>query len=116
MFDAEPNLTLVPSARTLAFTLLPARGLSILPCWYVSFDCLEWSLADLVILNQIEPTESEGLRDLDQFCDAMIKIHQEATDIASGKQPRTNNIIKNAPHTQQIVSGEKWDRSVLALV
>ena len=48
-----------------------------------------------------------------RFCDAMIKIRQEAEEIATGKQPRENNIIKNAPHTMQIVSGDKWDRSVL---
>lgn len=40
----------------------------------------------------------------------MIQIHQEAEDIASGKQPRANNIILNAPHTQQVVSAVEWDR------
>jgi glycine dehydrogenase len=40
----------------------------------------------------------------------MIKIHEEASAIASGAQPRTNNIIKNAPHTQQVVSAVEWDR------
>ncbi|KDE09263.1 glycine dehydrogenase subunit 2 [Microbotryum lychnidis-dioicae p1A1 Lamole] len=58
----------------------------------------------------IEPTESEGLRDIDMFCDAMIKIRQEADEIAAGKQPRDNNIIKNAPHTQQVVMANEWNR------
>jgi glycine dehydrogenase len=40
----------------------------------------------------------------------MIQIRLEAEDIATGKQPRTNNIITNAPHTMQVVSGSKWDR------
>lgn len=40
----------------------------------------------------------------------MIKIRQEADDIAAGKQPRDDNIIKNAPHTQQVVSADHWDR------
>ncbi|BGP08307.1 glycine decarboxylase subunit P [Rhodotorula toruloides] len=58
----------------------------------------------------IEPTESEGLRDIDLFCDAMIKIRKEIDEIIEGKQPRDNNIITNAPHTQQVLLAEKWDR------
>ncbi|BGP48274.1 glycine decarboxylase subunit P [Rhodotorula kratochvilovae] len=58
----------------------------------------------------IEPTESEGLRDIDAFCDAMIKIRQEIEEIIEGKQPRDNNLITNAPHTQQVVIADKWDR------
>lgn len=41
----------------------------------------------------------------------MIKIRQEAEDIATGKQPRGNNIITHAPHTQQVVTGTEWDRT-----
>lgn len=66
-----------------------------------------WPLTTAML---IEPTESEGIRDLDQFCDAMIKIRQEAEEIAIGQQPRTNNIITNAPHTMQVIAGDKWDR------
>ena len=40
----------------------------------------------------------------------MIKIREEADAIAEGKQPRDNNIIKNAPHTQQVIASDKWDR------
>ncbi|GAA6058183.1 hypothetical protein JCM3770_004084 [Rhodotorula araucariae] len=58
----------------------------------------------------IEPTESEGLRDIDAFCDAMIKIREEIDEIIEGKQPRDNNLITNAPHTQQVVIADKWDR------
>lgn len=64
---------------------------------------------------QIEPTESEGLRDIDAFCDAMIKIRQEIDEIADGKQPRGNNTITNAPHTQQVVISSEWDRCVSSL-
>jgi glycine dehydrogenase len=38
----------------------------------------------------VEPTESEGLAELDRFCDAMLTIRQEAEDIITGKQPRDN--------------------------
>lgn len=38
----------------------------------------------------IEPTESEGLAEIDRFCDAMITIRQEVEDIVTGKQPKDN--------------------------
>jgi len=58
----------------------------------------------------IEPTESESLKELDRFVDAMISIRKEADDIAEGRQPRENNIIKNAPHPISILTLENWDR------
>ncbi|GAA6001322.1 hypothetical protein JCM10207_006608 [Rhodosporidiobolus poonsookiae] len=58
----------------------------------------------------IEPTESEGLRDVDRFCDAMISIRKEIQDVIDGKQPRGNNLITNAPHPQQVVIADTWDR------
>jgi hypothetical protein len=70
---------------------------------------------DILSPSQIEPTESEGLRDIDQFCDAMIQIRGEIDEIISGKQPRGNNTIVNAPHPQQVVISDKWDRFVLSL-
>ncbi|KZZ87207.1 Glycine cleavage system P protein [Ascosphaera apis ARSEF 7405] len=58
----------------------------------------------------IEPTESESKAELDRFCDALIAIRQEIADVEEGKQPRENNVLKNAPHTQRdLISGE-WDR------
>jgi glycine cleavage system P protein (glycine dehydrogenase) len=58
----------------------------------------------------IEPTESEPKHELDRFCEAMIAIHAEMEAIASGKQDRQNNLLKNAPHTAQQIASEKWDR------
>lgn len=58
----------------------------------------------------IEPTESETRAELDRFCDALISIHAEIQDIAEGRQPRTNNLLKNAPHTAQIVTADEWNR------
>lgn len=40
----------------------------------------------------------------------MISIRKEADDIAEGRQPRENNIIKNAPHPISILTLENWDR------
>ena len=58
----------------------------------------------------IEPTESESKEELDRFCDAMIAIHGEIKAIESGKADRQNNLLKNAPHTAQVVVADNWDR------
>jgi len=58
----------------------------------------------------IEPTESESKAELDRFCEAMILIRAEIQDIADGRQPRANNLLKNAPHTAQVVTASEWDR------
>ncbi|KAI0778368.1 glycine dehydrogenase [Trametes elegans] len=60
----------------------------------------------------IEPTESESLEEIDRFCDAMIQIRKEAEDIITGKQPKDNNLLKNAPHPISVIasSEEEWNR------
>jgi len=56
----------------------------------------------------IEPTESESLAELDRFCDAMISIAKEIADIAEGRADKTNNLLKNAPHTAKAVCADTW--------
>ncbi len=58
----------------------------------------------------IEPTESESKEELDRFCEAMIAIRGEIQDIVDGRQPRTNNVLKNAPHTAEVVTASDWNR------
>jgi glycine dehydrogenase len=58
----------------------------------------------------VEPTESESKDELDRFCDAMIAIHGEITAIESGKADKQNNLLKNAPHTAEMVSIDEWTR------
>jgi glycine dehydrogenase len=58
----------------------------------------------------IEPTESESKAELDRFCHAMILIRAEIQDIIDGRQPRANNLLKNAPHTARTVTASQWDR------
>jgi glycine dehydrogenase len=58
----------------------------------------------------IEPTESESKAELDRFCDAMIAIHSEIKAIESGRMDKSNNLLKNAPHTAQAVTADQWDR------
>ncbi|MBV9987781.1 MAG: aminomethyl-transferring glycine dehydrogenase [Chitinophagaceae bacterium] len=56
----------------------------------------------------IEPTESEDKGELDRFCDAMISIYDEIKAIESGKLDKTDNPLKNAPHTQAVVCNDEW--------
>jgi glycine dehydrogenase len=58
----------------------------------------------------VEPTESETKGELDRFCDAMISIRAEIAAIETGAMDKSNNPLKNAPHTAQIVTGTEWDR------
>ncbi|NVB83613.1 MAG: aminomethyl-transferring glycine dehydrogenase [Kofleriaceae bacterium] len=58
----------------------------------------------------VEPTESESKAEIDRFCDAMISIRGEIAAIEAGQMDRTNNPLKNAPHTAAAVSGTEWDR------
>jgi glycine dehydrogenase len=57
----------------------------------------------------VEPTESESKDELDRFCDAMIAIRGEIDDIAEGRADRENNVLRNAPHTQEDVIADAWD-------
>jgi glycine dehydrogenase len=54
----------------------------------------------------IEPTESEDLRELDRFCDAMIAIRAEIGRVAEGEWPGDDNPLKHAPHTADMVVGD----------
>jgi glycine dehydrogenase len=56
----------------------------------------------------VEPTESEDKGELDRFCDAMIQIRREIEDVVTGKADRTDNVLKNAPHTMETVSATTW--------
>ena len=57
----------------------------------------------------IEPTESEGKAELDRFCDAMISIYEEIKNIESGKSDRSDNALKNAPHTMKNICSDTWE-------
>jgi len=57
----------------------------------------------------IEPTESESQEELDRFCDALLAIKKEIDEIAHGDYPVDNNVLHNAPHTQQLVLANDWD-------
>ncbi len=59
----------------------------------------------------IEPTESEDKAELDRFCDALLGIRAEIRAIEEGKMDRVDNPLKNAPHTQAVVTADEWNHS-----
>jgi glycine dehydrogenase len=56
----------------------------------------------------VEPTESESKEELDRFCDAMVAIRQEIAAIEDGNINPENNMLKNAPHTANVVMANEW--------
>ncbi|TQS28541.1 aminomethyl-transferring glycine dehydrogenase [Microbispora sp. KK1-11] len=56
----------------------------------------------------IEPTESEDLAELDRFADAMIAIRDEIAKVASGEYDKTDNPLRNAPHTAECLTADEW--------
>jgi len=58
----------------------------------------------------IEPTESESLSEINRFCDAMILIREEISDIENGKIAYVDSMLHNAPHTAAHVSGDEWSQ------
>lgn len=57
----------------------------------------------------VEPTESEPLAEMDRFIHAMIQIRQEIRDIEEGKVDKDNNVVKNAPHTCEMITTDNWE-------
>jgi len=58
----------------------------------------------------VEPTESESKAELDRFCEALIAIRAEIATVESGDADQKENVLKHAPHTAAVVTGDEWDR------
>ena len=56
----------------------------------------------------IEPTESEAKGELDRLCDALIAIRDEIRAVEEGRMDRSDNPLKNAPHTAAAISATSW--------
>jgi glycine dehydrogenase len=69
---------------------------------------MSWPVAGTLM---IEPTESESRAELDRFCDAMISIRKEISDIESGALDKNDNMLKNAPHTAEEMASDEWAHS-----
>jgi glycine dehydrogenase len=58
----------------------------------------------------IEPTESEDIREIHRFIDAMIAIRGEIQEIIDGKIAVEESALRHAPHTARAVTATGWDR------
>jgi glycine dehydrogenase len=61
---------------------------------------VSWPVAGTIM---VEPTESESKEELDRYCDAFIQIRKEIKLIEDGVWDKTNNVIKNSPHTSEFL-------------
>ena len=57
----------------------------------------------------VEPTESEPLEELNRFCEAMLAIRSEIKDIVEDRADRSDNVLKNAPHTARHIASDNWN-------
>ena len=58
----------------------------------------------------IEPTESEDIREIHRFIDAMISIRAEIQDVMDAKLNIEDSPLRHAPHTALSVVNSGWDR------
>ena len=66
---------------------------------------MSWPVAGTLM---IEPTESESKEELDRFCDAMLAIYEEIGEIERGEVSAEDNLLKNAPHTAEMLMSDEW--------
>ena len=64
---------------------------------------MSWPVAETMM---VEPTESESQEEIDRFCDAMISIRAEIAEVESGKIAAEDSVLRNAPHTHQLLLHE----------
>jgi glycine dehydrogenase len=58
----------------------------------------------------IEPTESESKAELDRFCEAMIAIRREISEIETGRWKVEASPLRHAPHTVHDIADDNWQR------
>ena len=58
----------------------------------------------------IEPTESEDIREIERFIDAMIAIRSEIEAIIQGEISVDDSALRHAPHTAISVASTLWER------
>ncbi len=68
---------------------------------------MSWPVAGTIM---VEPTESESLREVERFCEAMIAIRDEIKQIESGTIAATDSPLCHAPHTTADLVDD-WDRA-----
>merc|ERR1719258_806530 len=68
---------------------------------------MSWPVAGTLM---VEPTESESKEELDRFCDALVSIRSEIQEVADGRMTLEDNILVNAPHTQEALLKKDWNK------
>ena len=58
----------------------------------------------------IEPTESEDIREIHRFIEAMISIRAEIQEVIDGAVTIEGSALRHAPHTARSVVSSNWDR------
>jgi glycine dehydrogenase len=58
----------------------------------------------------IEPTESEDIREIHRFIDAMVSIRAEIQEVIDGEISIEDSALRHAPHTALSVVNSDWDR------
>ena len=59
----------------------------------------------------IEPTESEGLEELDRFVTAMRAIRDEIRAVEQGECTAEESVLRHAPHPAEDVMADDWKRA-----
>jgi glycine dehydrogenase len=57
----------------------------------------------------VEPTESEPKEELDRFIEALATIREEIMEVRDGSADRVDNVLKNAPHTHEVLTADEWN-------
>ena len=65
-----------------------------------------WTVVSTIMIESIE---SESLAEINGFCLILHKIKEEIDKIQSGIFDKTDNPLKNAPHTHVELVSNKWD-------
>ncbi|WP_404286701.1 aminomethyl-transferring glycine dehydrogenase [Glutamicibacter arilaitensis] len=58
----------------------------------------------------VEPTESEDLKEIERFIEAMITIHQEMQEVLAGVYTIDESPLRNAPHSASALITSNWNR------
>jgi glycine dehydrogenase len=56
----------------------------------------------------VEPTESESKEELDRFVEALNSIYEEIREIELGTADGQDNVLRNAPHTPEVLTANEW--------
>ncbi len=67
---------------------------------------MSWPVAGTLM---VEPTESEPLKELDRFVEAMIGIRQEIQQVIDGQLTAEESPLRQAPHDQSTLMSMEWE-------